>query len=136
VVAPVALPAEAAPADAAAPLPTDASVASDKCHGRPTPQLVTALLARGAQAKLCYDLALAKDRTLQGRVQLIVRVEEDGRIERTRVEASAMPLEVDDCVIQVLKTTTYPTPDDGCVEVRIPFSFVPADAGAPAEGGG
>ena len=109
------------------PLGAKNAVAScpKRCLGRASPDLVPALQERGAQARRCYNQALAEDPTLQGVMQLHLRVAENGRVCQANITASEMPDDVNDCVRNILAGTDYPASSDGCVGVTVPIRFSP-----------
>jgi outer membrane biosynthesis protein TonB len=115
------------------PAPPDPGQASDKCTGRATQELVNGGMARAAMARPCYKHALNNDRTLRGKMRVLVRLREDGSVREAHVIASDMPSEMNDCVMQILRSSSYPAPVGGCIDMAVPMSFLPADAGAPAQ---
>jgi hypothetical protein len=94
---------------------------------------VSAVKTREVQARPCYDRVLAADRTLRGRMRVLVRLRDDGSVCETRVLASDLPADMGRCVARVLGGTSYPPPSGGCIDVEVPLTFVPpeADAGGP-----
>jgi hypothetical protein len=88
-------------------------------------------MARGGQARPCYNRALGADRSLRGKMRVRVRVMADGSVCEAHVVASDMPAEMNACVTQVLGGSAYPPPAGGCLDAEVPLSFEPqgGDAG-------
>lgn len=61
-----------------------------------------------------------------------VTIAESGQVCSTSVVSSDMPADMNDCVLDLLSGNPWPPPTGGCLEVNIPLSFKPVDAGAPA----
>ena len=98
------------------------------CTGAVTKDLESALSARARKAHRCYDTALAKNPTLQGKVTLQVRLLEDGFVCRSRIGQSSMGepgTAVAECMAAAYKDPPFPAPKGGCVEVNIPISLTP-----------
>jgi hypothetical protein len=51
-----------------------------KCVGQPSPDLGPALQVRAAQARRCYNSALAQDSSLKGKVTIAVRIGPSGNV--------------------------------------------------------
>jgi hypothetical protein len=98
-----------------------------KCYGKATPDLQGALQVRGAQARRCYNQALAQDSTLKGRVQIAVRVGPSGNVCSANVTNNDMSNPaVGNCAANIFRTTGgLPAPQGGCIDVSVPLSFVP-----------
>jgi hypothetical protein len=98
-----------------------------RCGGKLTPELNGALQMRGAQARRCYNQALASDSTLKGHVQITVRVGPSGNVCSANITSNDMSNpSVANCAAQILRTTGgFPAPQGGCVDVGVPLSFVP-----------
>jgi hypothetical protein len=86
-------------------------------------------MARGGQARPCYNRALGGDRSLRGKMRVHVRVLGDGSVCEARVVTSDMPAEMNACVTQVLGGSGYPAPSGGCIDVEVPLSFEPQSGG-------
>lgn len=115
---------QASPSASAAP----ASSCAERCSGRGTADLVTFATQRAARTKACYDTALAADRTLRGKMEVLVRITDTGAVCDTRVVASELPAAVGQCVARILGGVDYPAPRGGCLDVTVPLSFEPRDA--------
>jgi hypothetical protein len=98
-----------------------------KCGGAATPDLEAALAQRAKQTRVCYNQALASDSTLQGHVQISVRVGSNGSVCAANVAGNDMGTPVvAQCVAQKFRQTAgFPSPKGGCVDTVVPISFVP-----------
>jgi len=79
----------------------------------------------GIQA--CYERALASDPGLSGRLEMSFTIGAGGRITRISADgplASAAPA-VGSCVSGRLRGLVFPSPEDGSVEFKFPFTFSP-----------
>jgi hypothetical protein len=102
-----------------------------KCTGTATPELESALQVRAAQARRCYNQALASDSSLRGHVSIAVRIGPTGSVCSANVAANDMgsPV-VANCAANMLRSSAgYPAPRGGCVEANVPLSFVPQGGG-------
>ena len=97
------------------------------CNGTTTSELESALAFRAKQAHRCYDAALANDSTLQGRVQLQLRVASNGNVCGADVISNDMgTTTVATCVQNWFRAAGhFPAPRGGCVDAKVPISFVP-----------
>ena len=97
------------------------------CPGSATNDLETALAFRAKQAHRCYDQALAQDSTLQGKVNIKVRIAGNGNVCSASVAANDLSTPaVAQCVVGYFRGAGhFPAPKGGCVDVNIPISFVP-----------
>jgi hypothetical protein len=97
-----------------------------KCGGAPPPELAQALQVRGAQARRCYNEALARDSSLRGHVSLAVRIGTAGNVCSVNVASNDMGTPaVANCAARILGAGSYPTPRGGCVDATVPLAFVP-----------
>lgn len=96
-----------------------------KCTGSAPPDLASALQARAAQARRCYNSALAQDSTLKGNVTIAVKIAPNGGVCGASVARSDMPT-VAGCVAGVFRGGNFPAPRGGCIDTVVPMSFVPA----------
>jgi hypothetical protein len=88
---------------------------------------MSALQARGAEARRCYNAALRTDQTLAGRIMVGVTVAEDGSVCDARVLKSDMPEAMTACALGLFSDVdedSYPAPVGGCVVVNVPMAFV------------
>lgn len=97
-----------------------------KCTGMAPPELGQALQVRGAQARRCYNEALARDPSLRGHVQLDVRISPAGNVCSVNVTSNDMSSpSVANCAAHILGGGSYPAPRGGCVDSIVPLNFVP-----------
>jgi hypothetical protein len=98
-----------------------------KCTGKAPAELGAALVARAAQARRCYNSALAQDSSLKGHVTITVRVGPTGNVCSANVTANDMGTPaVANCAANIFRQSgTLPSPSGGCVEAPVPLSFVP-----------
>jgi hypothetical protein len=90
-----------------------------------TPELGQALQVRGAQARRCYNSALAGDSTLKGHVTISVRIAPNGSVCSANVSSNDMGSSaVASCAASIFRNASYPAPKGGCVEAAVPLSFV------------
>jgi hypothetical protein len=125
---PVEEPVDAAPPPrqlAAGPGPDLCSAKS--CSGSATPDLEGALAFRAKQAHRCYDMALAQDSTLKGKMGITVRVASNGQVCRADVASNELgSAQVGQCVANMFRQSGhFPPPKGGCVEATVPINFVP-----------
>jgi len=118
--------------DAAATTSTKATTAyspcdAKSCSGQTTSELESALAFRAKQAHRCYDSALANDSTLQGKVELQLRVASNGNVCQVDVTGNDMGTSsVASCVAGYFRSAGhFPAPKGGCIDAKIPISFVP-----------
>jgi hypothetical protein len=97
-----------------------------KCAGVSPPELGQALQVRAAQARRCYNSALASDSSLKGHVTIAVRVGPAGNVCSANVAANDMgSATVAACAANIFRNASYPAPRGGCVDATVPMSFVP-----------
>jgi hypothetical protein len=97
-----------------------------KCAGNASPELEQALQIRGAQARRCYNQALAQDSSLKGHVTIAVRIGPSGNLCSAAVATNDMgSASVANCAANIFRSSQYPTPRGGCVDANVPLSFVP-----------
>lgn len=123
-------PVETAAAEAGSPKVTSTGgdlCAVKTCNGTSTGDLESALAFRAKQAHRCYDMALAQDNTLKGRIGITVRVASNGNLCRADVANNDMGMpQVAQCVANMFRQSQhFPAPKGGCVDVTVPISFVP-----------
>jgi hypothetical protein len=97
-----------------------------KCSGNASPELEQALQIRGAQARRCYNSALAQDSSLKGHVTIAVRIGPSGNLCSAAVASNDMgSAGVANCAANIFRSNQYPSPHGGCVDANVPLSFVP-----------
>jgi hypothetical protein len=97
-----------------------------KCVGKGSDELTGALQVRGAQARRCYNQALAQDSSLKGHVQISVRIGPTGNVCSANVASNDMSSpSVGNCAANIFRTSGgFPAPHGGCLDVTVPLSFV------------
>ncbi len=118
--------------DATAPTSTKPTTAYDPCgsktcNGTTSSDLESALAFRAKQAHRCYDSALANDSSLKGKVGVQVRVGSNGNVCEVDITENDMGTPaVAACVQNWFRAAGhFPAPKGGCVDAKIPISFVP-----------
>jgi hypothetical protein len=107
-------------------VPGAAGGCEKSCSGTATPELTAALQMRGAQAKRCYNQALASDSTLKGHVAISVKIGGGGTACSAGVASNDMGSPaVANCAASIFRNASYPAPKGGCLDVNVPLSFVP-----------
>jgi len=97
-----------------------------ECKGEVSGELRAYLSGRASQGRKCYERALLQNAALKGRMKVQVRVNAQGQL----CSASMASDELHDpglsaCILQMFRSSVYPAPKDGCVDVAVPLSFVP-----------
>ena len=94
-----------------------------------TGELERSGIALGIRTKMstykgCYQRQLQRTPSLQGTITVEFVIEEDGLVERARISSSSLNNEqVEQCIIQNLEGSQFPTPRGGTVVVTYPFNF-------------
>jgi hypothetical protein len=97
-----------------------------KCGGSATSELTSALQMRGAQARRCYNQALAQDSSLKGHVTIAVRIGPQGNVCSANVASTDMGgSSVGACAANIFRNAQYPAPRGGCLDANVPLNFVP-----------
>jgi hypothetical protein len=135
-------PSQAPTEKAAGPAPTalaaEGGACASKCTGRVGQALVEALQKRAIQSHRCYDAALAKDKTVRGRVKVHAKIAADGHFCEVTADSDDKAMaQVASCVAasyrdSAIAAASLPPPDDGCAVVDAPINFVPRADTAPA----
>jgi len=117
---------DAGPAKAASSPSKTADLCGGPCKGSASSALTSALSARAATSRTCYERALRTNETLQGKMVVQVRVDPTGRVCSARVaEDGVGSQEVSSCVLGSFRGAKFPAPTGGCLDVNVPMSFVP-----------
>jgi hypothetical protein len=129
-------PLPAASTDAGAPSGAKKAVASGfsgtgcptcgHCTGEAAPSFTAVLRTRANQAQHCYEKALAQSESLQGRMTVNLCVGVGGAVCSASVSNDSLgsPM-VSQCVTNIYKATTFPSPKNGCVDAQVPLNFMP-----------
>jgi hypothetical protein len=97
-----------------------------KCTGEPAPSFTAVLRGRAQQAQRCYEKALSQQEGLQGRLSVNLCVGVGGGVCGASVgnDSLGSPL-VSQCVLNIYRATTFPSPKNGCVDAQVPLNFLP-----------
>jgi hypothetical protein len=100
--------------------------ACSSCSGDATPALVSALHAKGAQARSCYEHALRQNSMLAGRMSIKLTINQAGQVCSSNVASNELgDPSVANCVLQMMRGGSFPAPSKGCVEIAVPLNFTP-----------
>lgn len=96
------------------------------CTGEAAPSFAAVLRARANQAQRCYEKALAQQEQLQGKLTVNLCVGVGGAVCGASISNDSLgsPL-VSQCVANIYRATTFPSPKNGCVDAQVPLNFVP-----------
>jgi TonB family protein len=73
----------------------------------------------------CYERAVAASPTLEGRIDVAFTIALDGSVHGAAIEHSTIASStMEDCVLDAIRTWTFPRPADRVVRVRYPFRFL------------
>jgi hypothetical protein len=97
-----------------------------RCTGEAAPSFSAVLRTRANQAQRCYEKALAQSDTLQGKLTVNLCVGVGGAVCSASISNDSLgsPL-VSQCVANIYRATTFPSPKNGCVDAQVPLNFVP-----------
>ena len=95
------------------------------CGGHSTPDLDAALAARARMSRRCYNNALAADNTLQGKMNISLRIGSNGAVCSASITSNDLGSQsVAACVQNAFRSSGFPSPAGGCVEANVPMNFV------------
>lgn len=95
-----------------------------ECKGNTTPELQSALAARGGMARSCYNTALRNNPNLKGRMTMSVRVSPNGSVCSAHVADNSLGDQaVASCAAAKFRAGSFPPPTGGCVTVNVPLNF-------------
>jgi hypothetical protein len=96
------------------------------CNGDTTPAIVSALHAKGAQARSCYEHALRQNSMLAGHMSIQLTINQQGQVCSSNVASNELgDPSVANCVLQMMRGGSFPAPPKGCVQVAVPLNFTP-----------
>ena len=97
------------------------------CTGDATPSIVSALHAKGAQARSCYEHALRQNAMLAGHMSINITISATGSVCGASVGSNELvDPSVANCVVQMMKSGTFSPPGgNSCVQVAVPLNFTP-----------
>jgi hypothetical protein len=88
------------------------------------------LAHRQAAVRPCYNRALHDDPKLTGRIAIDLRIAQDGKPCGARVKLNELgDSGVAECAVEMVLDRPYPPPAGGCVDVNMPWRFIPKSAG-------
>lgn len=96
------------------------------CQGTEAAGFRGALAGRAALAQRCYEKALGTQEQLTGKLTVGLCVGVGGQVCSAGIEKDTLgsPL-VSQCVLNIYRATTFPSPKNGCVQAQVPLNFVP-----------
>jgi hypothetical protein len=97
-----------------------------ECKGEAPGNLRATLSAKGAQARGCYERALRQNNMLQGRIKIGLGIGPNGSVCSANVTSNELgDPGVASCVLQMFRSSTFPSPQGGCVDAEVPLKFEP-----------
>ena len=96
------------------------------CQGTETNGFRGTLSGRAALAQRCYEKALGTQEQLTGKLTVGLCVGVGGQVCSAGIEKDTLgsPL-VSQCVLNIYRATTFPSPKNGCVQAQVPLNFIP-----------
>ena len=96
------------------------------CSADASPAIVSALHAKGAQARSCYEHALRQNSMLAERMSINLTINQSGQVCSSSVARNELgDPSVANCVLQMMRGGSFPAPNKGCVQVAVPLNFTP-----------
>ncbi len=115
-------------ADAGVRAASNTNPCTAKCSGTGNNAMNAALSARAGSARPCYERALRVNSALQGKLMVNVRIDSQGNVCSASISDDAMHSpEVSNCVMGMFRSAKFPPPTGGCVDAKVPLSFVPRE---------
>ncbi len=103
-----------------------AGACGPECKGTAPSALQGALRAKAGSARGCYERALRQNAMLQGRIVVGMRVGAQGQVCSANVAQNSLgDPGVASCVLGIMRSSSLPPPQGGCVDVQVPMNFVP-----------
>lgn len=94
------------------------------CAGNAGADLRAALASRAASARSCYNTALRRNATLEGKMTVNVRVSPNGTVCSVGVSNNTLgDAAVASCVSAQFRASKFPAPEGGCVDTAVPLNF-------------
>lgn len=81
------------------------------------------LARQHAKIKTCYEMGLAVDPSIEGKITVKFKVNRRGKVRRARVMHSELPRSVERCILHTLKKLDFPDQEDPSVVFEYPFIF-------------
>jgi hypothetical protein len=97
-----------------------------RCTGTAAPNFQSIVRGRAGAAQRCYEKALSQQDQLQGKLSVNLCVGVGGGVCSASIASDSLgsPL-VSQCVLNIFRATTFPSPKNGCVDAQVPLNFVP-----------
>jgi TonB family protein len=113
-----------------APGVKSARFCGDQLRGRLAPELIQKVVrANFGTFRACYEDALRRDASTQGRVATRFVIDREGRVSDASIDPSTTLRDgrALDCIRAAYAKLTFPKPDGGIVTVVYPLIFNPGD---------
>ena len=96
------------------------------CTGTAAPNFQSIVRGRAGAAQRCYEKALSQQDSLQGKLTVNLCVGVGGGVCGASIASDSLgsPL-VSQCVLNLFRSTVFPSPKNGCVDAQVPLNFVP-----------
>ena len=99
--------------------------------GRLPPEVIQRIVRQNfGRFRMCYEQALRRDPTLEGRVVVRFVIGRDGSVTNVSAGGDFPDPSVPNCVAKAFYGLTFPQPEGGIVSVSYPIVFSPGDAPA------
>lgn len=96
------------------------------CKGSVSGALQSALTSRAGRARTCYNTALRRNSTLQGKMTVSVRLSPQGSVCSAHVSNNTSgDAALAACVASQFRAASFPAPTGGCLDVAVPMNFTP-----------
>lgn len=97
------------------------------CSGNiPAAAARSVLASRNLEFRNCYERRLKVNNTLEGRVNVRMRVSHTGAVDAVQVGGTMHDSQVLSCVRTLARRVQFPAPQGGrCAVVAAPFNFTP-----------
>jgi TonB family protein len=89
----------------------------------PTDVVQRVVRQRFGRFRMCYEQALARDKTLRGRLSVRFVVGRDGSVSNVSIADSELGNPLQSCVASAFAGATFPAPEGGIVTVVYPLIF-------------
>jgi hypothetical protein len=95
--------------------------------GRLPPQVIQRIVRQNfGRFRQCYERGLARNPTLEGRVQVRFLIDRSGVVSNVQNGGTSLPdSAVTSCVVQAFYGLSFPKPESGSVQVSYPIMFSP-----------
>jgi hypothetical protein len=111
---------------AAVAKPSGPSGCGGSCNGSAPGALQGALASRGGMARTCYNAALRRDPTIEGKMTVAVRLNPTGAVCSASITSNTSgDAALAACVGAKFRSGKFPAPQGGCVDVAVPLNFTP-----------